>query len=231
MLPVRRTPSDYPLCIPDLYTATKFLHDWLHHNSDFLTMPGSQYNNHLQLLDKTYQDALTYLGSSGQQADAVLLHSGSEQFYYADDRGISFRSYGHFSHWLPLSRPDQMVLIKPGSKPIYFQVIPDDYWYEQSIENANWWSDHVEIVSLTDPQQVAALLGQYKNPVFLGENSVFAASIGFATTRINPAALIHYLDFQRALKSDYEVTQLRAANQKALKGHEAARSSFEAGGQ
>jgi Xaa-Pro dipeptidase len=193
-------------------------------------MLSSQFKDHLQGLDFIYCNALAVLGRSGVQADAVLIHSGFEQFYYSDDRAIPFRPFGHFSHWLPVTRPDQMVLVKPGSRPVYFQVIPDDFWYEQTIENASWWSDQFEIITLTDSAQVAANLATQKNLAFLGENIHFAVSLGIDAERVNPPVLLHYLDYHRALKSDYEISQLRAANQQALIGHEAARRRFESGG-
>ena len=80
-------------------------------------------------LQTNYESAL--LSVFGKQPpDGVLLYSGSEQCYYADDRGVAFQAYGHFLHWIDVNRPGQMLCIRPGRKPVYYQVVPDDYWYE-----------------------------------------------------------------------------------------------------
>ena len=44
----------------------------------------------------------------------LLIHSGSEHHYFGDDRGINFQSFGHFLHWLPVNRPDQVELRSPS---------------------------------------------------------------------------------------------------------------------
>ena len=96
------------------------------------------FNAHIAQLQSSYERAIL---TTATPCDAVLIHSGSEQYTYADDRGIAFKSWGHFLHWLPVIRPDQMLLFVPGQKPVYFQVIPPDFWYEQSINMESWWAD------------------------------------------------------------------------------------------
>ena len=86
------------------------------------------YANHVATLTSKYEQIL----AAGQ---SVLIHSGSEQHYFGDDRGIVFQAFGHFAHWLPVNRPDHFVLVKAGDKPRYFQVVPQDFWYDQSLQN------------------------------------------------------------------------------------------------
>lgn len=188
------------------------------------------YPDHLTRLSQRYAQVLAELSSTPPRMDSLLIHSGSQQYYYADDRGIAFQAYGHFHHWLPVSRPDQIVLIKPGSRPRYFQVVPADFWYEQSIDNANWWADHWDITLLRDSSELAGQLGNTHNMGFIGEETEFAASLGITLDRVNPESLLHYLDYLRAYKTPYEVEQLRLANAQALLGHHAARDCFLAGG-
>ncbi|MGB4248078.1 MAG: hypothetical protein WBJ75_10200, partial [Pseudohongiellaceae bacterium] len=87
---------------------------------------AQHYAEHISHLCKLYDAALTEVGSG---VDAILLHSGTDRYYYADDQAAPFRAYGHFAHWLPINRPSQLVLYKPGDKPVYFQVVPRDFWH------------------------------------------------------------------------------------------------------
>ena len=121
-----------------------------------------------------------------------------------------------------------MLCIRPGRKPVYYQVVPDDYWYEQDIMSDPVWGDCFELVRLTSE---TALIEQIKGTyVFLGDNRALADTVGVPAALSNPEALLGCLDYQRAYKSNYELDQLRAANRLALIGHSAARDCFLAGG-
>lgn len=202
-------------------------------------MATNNYGEHIANLTRNYSAALNRLNSDtdgettvkqdAAQIEAVLIHSGSEQHYFADDRGIPFQAYGHLLHWLPINRPDQFVYFRPGEKPTYFQIVPSDFWYEQSIEMADYWANQFTIVRLSAVSDLTALLGS-PAIAFLGENPELAASLGIDETLVNPPLLLSYLDFCRAIKTDYELDQLRAASKLALQGHEAAKLSFLNGG-
>ena len=186
----------------------------------------NSFANHIALLGDRYEKALDQLGNTR----GILIHSGIEQHYFADDQAPPFRAYGHFCHWLPVNRPDQLLLIVPGQRPIYFQVIPQDYWYDQSIDNENWWASEFDIISLSAIEQVRQHLNALDELAFLGEAQAFARSLDINPTRINPQNLLHCLDYERAYKTEYEIQQIRSANQLALEGHSAARDCFLAGG-
>ena len=101
------------------------------------------YAQHISRLCERYAEAL-----AEASYDAVLLHSGSERVYFADDQHPTFKASGHFLHWLPVNRPEQMVLIMPGETPVYFQVIPPDFWYEQHITLEDWVAAAFERIPL-----------------------------------------------------------------------------------
>lgn len=182
----------------------------------------NHYNSHVTQLQECYEQALEQLGNS----EGLLIHSGTERYYYADDQAIPFRAFGHFSHWLPVDRPDQLLLIVPGQRPVYFQVIPHDYWYDQSIENDTWWASEFDIVALPSRDQIGQHLKGVERLAFIGEEETFARSLGIDSERINPQKLLFRLDFLRAYKTAYELQQLRTANQTALQGHRAAAECF-----
>ena len=186
------------------------------------------YQNHIATLQISYEKAITHVAAS-HQLDGLLIHSGSEHYYFDDDRGIAFQAFGHFLHWIDVNRPDQLLLIRPGETPIYFQVIPDDFWYEQAIASEPVWGECFKVVRVNSLSEVAKALpsGQF---AYLGESSSLAGAMNIAEANCNPKPLCSYLDYYRAYKTEYELDQLRTANQLALNGHQAARDCFLAGG-
>jgi len=187
----------------------------------------NHFKNHIAALLDQYQQILLRQKRTGRIVENILIHSGSDNFYFSDDQTVPFRAYGHFSHWLPINRPDQMLLISPGKRPIYFQVISSGYWVDQSIDNASWWCDEFEVVTLNSRNKIADHLDRYNEVVFLSENISFASELKFDQSMINPSSLLHDLDYHRAFKSTYEIDQIKAANTKALMGHAAAKNCFE----
>ncbi|MBQ85642.1 MAG: hypothetical protein CMQ16_04465, partial [Gammaproteobacteria bacterium] len=72
---------------------------------------AASYKDHVSQLQTNYESALLSVFDK-QPPDGVLLYSGSEQYYYADDRGVTFQAYGHFLHWIDVNRPGQMLCIR-----------------------------------------------------------------------------------------------------------------------
>ena len=192
---------------------------------------SKSYGDHIAELRRNYESSLIHVNSENRAMgiEGVLIHSGSESRYFADDRIIPFQAYGHFLHWLPLNRPDQFVYIAPTQQAIYFQVVPQDFWYEQTIMTESSWDEQFKIIRLTSAGELGKHLPNARI-TYLGAETEFASSIGIHTDLINPDALLAYLDFQRAIKTDYELEQLREANRAGLLGHAAARESFLLGG-
>ena len=192
---------------------------------------SKSYGDHIAKLRRNYESSLIHVNSENGAIgiEGVLIHSGREGRYFADDRMIPFQAYGHFLHWLPVNRPDQFVYIAPGQQATYFQVVPRDFWYDQAITNESSWAEQFHIIRLTSKSELGKHLPNART-AYLGAETEFASSIGIDTELINPDALLAYLDFQRAIKTDYELEQLREANRVGLLGHAAARESFLLGG-
>jgi len=190
------------------------------------------FSDHIDSVQKIYERALADLAAEKEapNIDAVLIHSGSEGVYFGDDRHIFFEAFGHARHWLPLNRPDQMILMRPGRKPTYFQVIRPDFWYEQTVDNQSWWADRFDIVSLAAPEEVFDRLPDTRRIAFLGENTAFASDLGLPAYLQNEKHLSNYLDYHRGMKSPYEVAQVREANRLGMISHAAAHRAFLGGG-
>lgn len=193
-------------------------------------MTTNNYANHIATLTRTYTDALQFSANEG--AGAVLVHSGTEHHYYGDDRGVPFQAYGHLLHWIPVNRPNQFIYFRPNEKPIYFQVVPSDFWYEQGIQVESQWEESLTVIRLSNLDELSTQLKRYSisQISYIGGHPDIAASLGLDKALINPRKLLAYLDFSRAVKTEYELEQLRAANRLGLLGHAAAKTCFLEGG-
>ena len=188
--------------------------------------PAQTYANHVATLTSKYEQIL----AAGQ---SVLIHSGTEHHYFGDDRAIVFQAFGHFAHWLPVNRPDHFVLVRAGDKPRYFQVVPQDFWYDQSLQidadlepAIHEAFDVIRLSSIDDvAKQTDLTVCDY-----LGPDPSWAAAQGITQAKTNAPALLAPLDFARAVKAKYEIDQLRLANQQGLVGHAAAAECFLGGG-
>lgn len=187
---------------------------------------ASSYAQHVATLVTKYAQLLA-------EGQSVLIHSGSEQHYFGDDRGIVFQAYGHFAHWLPVNRPDQFILVKAGDTPRYFQVVPQDFWYDQSLQiDAELEPVIHEVFDVVQLSSIEEVAEQADLSVcdYLGPNTAWAAAQGISPAKLNAPALLAPLDFARAFKTEYEIAQLRHANQQGLVGHAAAADCFLGGG-
>jgi len=191
-------------------------------------LTANNYANHIATLTRTYSDALQYVSNQDTQPAAVLVHSGAQEHYYGDDRGVAFQAYGHLLHWIPVNRPNQFVYFRPDAKPVYFQIVPSDFWHEQDIGIEPEWEETLTIVRLSNLDELCAQLKQYRvaDIAYIGGHTDIAASLGIDKSLINPKRLLAYLDFSRAVKTGYELEQLREANCIALLGHAAAKARF-----
>ena len=178
------------------------------------------YSNHINSLQEGYESTL-----KGFEADGILIHSGSEGCYFADDKTINFNAYGHYLHWIPVDKPDQFLLFIPGKTPKYFQVTPSDYWYDQTVQCEGWVEDHIEIIRIKAVNEIRPHIINLKL-CYLGPNADLAISLDISASNINPLMIISSLDFQRAYKTQYEILQIKNANKLALLGHQAAKACF-----
>ncbi|KQV96703.1 Xaa-Pro dipeptidase [Pelomonas sp. Root1237] len=180
----------------------------------------SLYTDHLAALQQHAESALERTGF-----DTLLIASGIEKYAFLDDRPYLFQANPHFKHWLPLTNhPHSWLAVRPGRKPrvVYYQ--PDDYWHVPPSVPSGEWVNAVELVVIHEPEEAAAALADCITPrtAILGEAD--AALPGL--TPNNPEALLNLLHWARGVKSLYELEQMRAAQRRAVPGHNAARAAF-----
>ena len=168
--------------------------------------------------------AETALARSGH--DHLLIASGVPKFQFLDDRDYPFAANPHFLHFVPLpGHTDGWIAVTPGQKPILIYYQPADYWHLPPTAPTGFWTEHFDIRVIRSPQEAGQHLPKQGRLAIVGEAD--AALEDWVPN--NPPALMNYLHWQRARKTDYELACLRLASQHAVRGHVAAVAAFRDG--
>lgn len=159
------------------------------------------------------------------QFDQLLIGSGSLHKHFLDDTRYPFRPNPHFVHWAPFltQHPDCWLLVRPGLKPLMFYYTPKDFWHLTPDLPSADWALAFEWIAYDDKAVMLATVGQARTAL-ISEQGVEGDNISH-----NPEALIHAINFSRAVKTEWEQHCLREANYLAVKGHRAAHRGFESG--
>ena len=167
------------------------------------------------------------LAASGY--DGLLVHSGSLQPVFEDDRTYPFEANAPFKVWAPLTdAPDSFVWFRPGAPPKLIVHRPADYWYKPAEVPSGYWVQHFEICTAADRDAARRLLPKdLSHSAYLGD--AFPELGAWGITAVNPPPLMRRLDYVRAAKTPYELHCLREANRLGARGHLAAARAFAAG--
>lgn len=186
--------------------------------------------------DESYAAHVASLRRSAEAAllasgfDALIIHSGIPATYFSDDQEVSFRTNPAFAHWVPLSGPHHLLFIRPKEKPLLIRVTPEDYWYEHTFSNEEFWLSEFDIREAHTPGDAWKELSTKSNVAFVGDAVREASSYGVKEEALNPALIVSHLDWQRSFKTPYEISCIEEANHIAAHGHRAARDEFLSGG-
>ena len=189
----------------------------------------------LQQLDESFGPHLAALcGRTARALNAggytgLLVHSGSALTVFEDDRTYPFMAHAPFKVWAPLSdAPDSYIWFEPGSRPKLILHQPRDYWYKPADLPRGYWVRHFDVVPVADGAATRGALPQdLSRAAYIGDATPEVATWGPAA--VNPRTLMRTLDYDRAVKSPYELACMRAANRLGARGHLAATRAFEAG--
>lgn len=180
------------------------------------------YPAHLAVLMQRADEALRRAGKAH-----LLIPSGVTKYQFLDDRPYPLQVNPHFKAWLPLTDyPDCWLVITPGQKPHLIYVLADDFWHLPPRAPEGYWTAHWQISLIRTPEEARPLLPPAVDCAIVGEAD--AALPGYLPD--NTASVVDFLHFHRAYKTAYELSLLRAASTRAVRGHRAAEASFRAGG-
>jgi len=165
-----------------------------------------------------------------ENLSGLVIHSGQPHRQFLDDMDYPFKVNPHFKAWLPiLDNPHCWLLVNGRDKPQLIFYRPVDFWHKVADLPAEFWTAHVDIKLLTKADKVAELMPKdIVDWAYIGEHLDVAEVLGFKTR--NPDAVMSYLHYHRATKTEYELTCMRKSNEIAVKGHIAAKNAFYNGG-
>jgi len=186
------------------------------------------YRDHVARVAADTQKALEAAARAGQEFDGVVFHAGGELLVHRDDQPYLFRPDFHFARWVPLAGDDHLIAFTPGETPKLIRVVPRDYWYEAPLPPAVELDGLFDVHVVEDVDAAVEFLGDHGRHAFVGADDDVLEALGMEIDAAEPDALMAHLDWSRGAKTAYEVACIRAASERAAKGHAAVREGVAA---
>lgn len=192
----------------------------------FFTTPLLDKNESFMMATTLYQDHLTLLTSRYEKAmvhfdiDAIVLASGEKSYYFQDDHTHPFHAYSGAQQWLPFSLgAETYIILKAGEKPTLIWPIRDDFWHAPNLLPEGEWQQYWTVIPANKDNKWFANLP--KDTAWLGPKPMSFV--------IPCDGLKAYVDFEKAIKTPFEIQAMRNASTRGVKGHFAAKDAFLAG--
>jgi Xaa-Pro dipeptidase len=192
-------------------------------------MDGSEnkarYAAHVDELQNRYDEAL-----QSAKLDAVLIAAGTPAAIFLDDQNLPFKPNPHLVQWGPLTQhPDAILSYQRGETPELLIYAPPDYWHQTAPIPALIEEGPINVRIVSDGMDLYKhAQGLPRGTAFIGE--VREREDSFGLKKVNPEKLLDQLDYQRTLKTPWEVACMQEANRVGVLGHRAAEACFAAGG-
>jgi Xaa-Pro dipeptidase len=181
------------------------------------------YSDHLSEVIKHYLGASKAIGKSG-----IVIASGSLKTAFLDDHTYPFKVNPHFKSLVPITDvPDSFIVLRDGEKPQLLFHQPEDYWHMTPELPSGYWVEEWDITPIAQASDAHNHLGDRHCLTYIGEETNVATHWGIEDCN-NPDVL-NPVHFQRAYKTDYEITCLQEASKLAALGHQAAKIAFTEG--
>jgi Xaa-Pro dipeptidase len=145
----------------------------------------------------------------------LCIDSGTAPGHFRDDTHYPFRANAYFTRVAPLVEfPESILVIGPtGMKPKLLLQEPEDYWHANHTLSCAVIEEEFEVIRLATAQSIQKELPQTATAMISPRAELFSKY------DVNPAGLIHALDFGCARKTAFEIACLRRANDHAVKAH------------
>lgn len=180
---------------------------------------GQLYSRHLATLAQRYSDALIRCG-----ADRALIFSGAPRLRDRDDQALPFRPDPYFLQWAPLSDSAESVIeFRVGHQPRLVFVANEDFWHARVPPPPESICAEFEVVLTTTQHAAKALNRSGERTVVIGQDTCGAGG------DMESPPFLEILDFERAVKTAYEVDCIRLANHRAAAGHRAVAAALRTG--
>jgi Xaa-Pro dipeptidase len=181
---------------------------------------ATSYDRHLETLNARLTAAL---GRAG--LDRLVVHAGVPPVPYWDDQPYAFRPQPLFVQWCPLTdAAGSAVILAPDMPPRLVLLRHNDFWHAPPTEPDADWAGRFEIepvASTAERDRLLAGLGPHSASIGNGRDDGPGDDAAETARRC--------LDYDRAVKTDFEIERIATANRTAAAGHAAVASAFAAG--
>ncbi len=175
------------------------------------------YSNHYKYVSEIINKAL-----KKSELDGVLIYSGHVNNYFLDDMPYAFACNPHFKWMLPITEtPYCIIHYKAGEKAKLYLFQPQDYWHSLPKLAEGEWTEFFDIIPI-GAKSDRPNFNNLKNHAWIGQDD----SHEYENLQHNPKVYMDYVHYHRAVKTDYEIDNIKAANKKALAGHALAEKAF-----
>ncbi len=160
--------------------------------------------------------------------EALVIHAGRAPIQFLDDQDYPFKVNPQFKAWVPITDNPRCILVySPGNRPTVLFYQPNDFWHKSATLPAAAWTAEVNLVAMDDESKAAAHWAKLGRVAFIGPRCLMPDA---DPKCINPQGLMALLDYERAVKTPYELECLREASELGARGHAAALAAFNRGG-
>jgi Xaa-Pro dipeptidase len=179
------------------------------------------YASHLQgLMQRTDRS----LSDSG--FDALVIQAGRPPVQFLDDQDYPYKVSPQFKAWVPIiDNPRCILVYAPGATPKLLFYRPNDFWHKPASLPEGGWTSAVDVIAMDDDSKASAHWAKLGRVAILGPDGPAAEA-----ATLNPPELLKRLDYDRAVKSPYELQCMRQASLLGARGHAAALAVFKRGG-
>ena len=177
---------------------------------------SQRFARHIAILQHRYEQAL-----AACKADSVQILAGLPTMRERDDQPYPFRADPYFLQWLPL--PDaagSVIEFSPGNRPQLLFACEQDFWHAPAQLPPDDMLEHFDVSQMPAADIARRVDTPAQATITLGK------STGRPTSASEPngegdreSALIEFLDFDRAIKTEYEIECIEIASAAAARGH------------
>jgi Xaa-Pro dipeptidase len=159
--------------------------------------------------------------------DALVIQAGRPPTQFLDDQDYPFKVNPQFKAWVPIIDNPRCVLVyAPGARPTVLFYQPNDFWHKPAKVPTAPWTAAVNLVVMSDDSKASAHWARLGRVAFIAPDALPDAD----PKTVNPKDLMALLDYDRAVKTPYELACLRKASELGARGHTAAFAAFSRGG-
>jgi Xaa-Pro dipeptidase len=180
------------------------------------------YASHLRTLSQRTDKSLAATGF-----DALVIHAGRPPMLFLDDQDYPYKVNPQFKAWVPITdNPRSILVYSPGSRPTVLFYQPNDFWHKPASLPREAWTSSVDLITMDDDAKASVHWAKLGRVAFIGPEGMFQI---IDSSTFNPPELLKRLDFDRAVKTSYELECMRRASELGAHGHAAALAAFQRG--